>query len=224
MKSFKQFLNERTISSKKATYNTSPDLIEQAETCIYRDDFQCIKKCFDEGLDPNAIEANDKSPLGIIAIMRGQFRIVELFIQQGFDVNTKYDNNSALEYALDNYHMYAQRKSEAMEIVDLLLKNGADVNYHGNRTSPLYTAIYKDDLDLVKKLISYKADVNEVNKHTSNPILMSAFLDDKLDILEEMLKSGANPHIQNKWNESVYSYLKDSNKEVHKEILRKFKL
>jgi len=218
MKSFKQFLNERASVSKKTDYNNDPSLIDETETCIYRDDYKCVEECFEKGLDPNAEDTTDKCPLCIVAIQRGQYKIVQLFVNNGFNVNSQFQKESALENAISMYNLY--KSEDYVKIIDLLLSEGADVNYFSSRQSLLYRAVYEEHFDLATKLIQHNADVNWVMPVTTNPIIMSAVYDDKVNFVELLLKNGADPKIKNKWDESPFGYMTDPTTKHHKEYMK----
>jgi len=57
------------------------------------------------------------------------------------------------------------------EIVQGLLKHGAYVNEQNNKgNTPLHLAAEKSDIEVVKVLISAKADGRIINKHGDNPL------------------------------------------------------
>jgi hypothetical protein len=65
---------------------------------------------------------------------------------------------------------------------------------HFKTGTPLCTAIQKGELDFVKKLIEYGADVNE-RSYGMTPLMVAARYN-KVDIIKYLLAHGANPEIK----------------------------
>jgi len=64
-----------------------------------------------------------------------------------------------------------------LELVDIILNAGADVNLNSNKTSPpLFYAIAQGDLDLIIKLINEGADVKIINPEDGNSSIQYAIL------------------------------------------------
>nr|WP_199000428.1 ankyrin repeat domain-containing protein [Flavobacterium sp. ASV13] len=76
-------------------------------------------------------------------------------------------------------------------------------------TSPLTVAVSKGDLDFVKKLIEYGADVNEISEDLS-PLMIAARYN-KVDILKVLLANGANPSSKNEKGFTALKYAQLSN-------------
>ncbi|WP_428232894.1 ankyrin repeat domain-containing protein [Flavobacterium sp.] len=76
-------------------------------------------------------------------------------------------------------------------------------------TSPLTVAVSKGDLDFVKKLIEYGADVNEISEDLS-PLMIAARYN-KVDILKILLSNGANASAKNEKGFTALKYAQLSN-------------
>jgi uncharacterized protein len=59
-------------------------------------------------------------------------------------------------------------------MIELLLKHGADVNYNKNRRAPLYEALFAQKLDTVRLLIAKGADVDAGDENGTSYITMAA--------------------------------------------------
>jgi ankyrin repeat protein len=75
--------------------------------------------------------------------------------------------------------------------------------------TPLTVAVSKGDLEFVKKLIEYGADVNEISEDLS-PLMIAARYN-KVDILKILLSNGANPSAKNEKGFTALKYAQLSN-------------
>lgn len=153
------------------------------------------------------------------AIIKGDVRLVESFINLGFDVNAKSASvpviflavqekqNEILELMLANgadpnttylsepVAMYSVLKQN-LEALHLLLKYGAKVNSDVDGDSLLREAIRKKNPEMVQLLVNYKADVN---KPTFGKTPLNYAIEQKrADIVEILLKAGAKSDEQTK--------------------------
>lgn len=151
------------------------------------------------------------------AIINGDIRLVESFINLGFDVNTKSasvpviflavqkNQNEILELLLANgadanatylsepVAMFAVLRQN-IEALHLLLKYGAKVNSDVDGDNLLREAIRKHNPEMVQLLVNYKADVNKP-VYGKTP-LNYAIGQKRADIVEILLKAGAIPDEQ----------------------------
>jgi len=109
----------------------------------------------DHKADPNAKFWNGYTPL-MLSVRHGPVQTVERLIDAGADVNAvsvgdrpdqekAYDGTTALHEAI---------MAKKPEIVDLLIRKGADVNRADRRyQTPLYAAVIAEQEDIVRRLI-----------------------------------------------------------------------
>ncbi|MCC9065626.1 ankyrin repeat domain-containing protein [Flavobacterium piscisymbiosum] len=76
-------------------------------------------------------------------------------------------------------------------------------------STPLNVAVSKGDLDFVKKLIEYGADVNQLSEDLS-PLMIAARYN-KVDILKVLLANGANASVRNDKGFTALKYAQLSN-------------
>jgi len=113
-----------------------------------------------------------------------------------------------------------RKKEEQREIVLALLKKGANVNakidkngalWHKGDT-PLILSSMRGDLDVVKILIEYGADVNAKNDYGESPIMAACWMDE-IDIVKYLLEKQADINLKTKGAENALLYCMKSDKE-----------
>lgn len=113
------------------------------------------------------------------AILNGDFFALRQLVEQMNDVNfSPAKIESLLEFAVD---------LNQLEIVEFLLIRGADPN----RGLVLFRALRQKNLEMVKLLLSYRADVNCGNESKMTPLYYATNLD-SLTLMETILQHGAN--------------------------------
>jgi ankyrin repeat protein len=117
-----------------------------------------------------------------------------LLISYGADVKAmtseRHDFRTVLHYAV---------LSGNKQIVNLLLKQGAPVNFPSDyrKPTPLDFAILKGNTEMVKQLLEAGADVNANSPLIGSPlhIACSDNIENRLDILRLLLDNGADPNL-----------------------------
>jgi len=88
---------------------------------------ELVKLLLESGAEVNQVSTKKKYPITALgqAARMGYFEIAELLIEKGADVNfsSSEDNNSILQYAV-----YSESRTRN-QMIELLKKNGADINY-----------------------------------------------------------------------------------------------
>jgi ankyrin repeat protein len=141
----------------------------------------------DAGADINQVAASDKNSPLLTALINGHFDLAKLLVVRGADVNWAADNGVAPLYAVLNVQWapkalypqpqaYRQQKLSYLDMLELLLDKGADVNarltkkvwYSGYSfdlsgvdeigATPFWRAAYASDVEAMKLLASYGAD------------------------------------------------------------------
>ncbi|MFG4003238.1 ankyrin repeat domain-containing protein [Flavobacterium aquidurense] len=88
-------------------------------------------------------------------------------------------------------------------------------------STPLNVAVGKGDLEFVKKLIEYGANVNEISEDLS-PLMIAARYN-KVDILRVLLANGANASARNEKGFTALKYAQLSNATEAVAILKDLK-
>ncbi|CAD6233927.1 GSCOCG00007404001-RA-CDS [Cotesia congregata] len=138
------------LINRKADVNKSPPRGYESPVHIaaMNGDTEVFKKLYHLGANTHL-----KSSL-ISAVRSGHNEIVKFLIEQGFDANvTEPECGSCLLH-------YAVEKSNT-ELVEFLLENNAEIDAKKhNGVTPLYYAIVKERINIVKLLMARGADIN----------------------------------------------------------------
>jgi ankyrin repeat protein len=147
---------------------------------------EAVKALLDGGADVNQRDAADNSSALLIASINGQFDVAKL-LERGADVNTRSDSNNSPLFSVINAQWtpksrhpepadYMQQTTSYMDLVQLMLDKGADVNARLNYdlwfielgsgyltldwtgATPFFRATHALDLPLMKLLVQYGAD------------------------------------------------------------------
>lgn len=179
-------------SDESSGLSDDPAAKENLRTAIEKGDHNEVKRMVarEGAMDivlaydlPDTIDSKHVTPL-MLAVIRGQTRIVELLLKLKAEVNTSAAGWRALDFAFLN---------DQPAIAETLLKNGADVGVRNTimeRTS-LHWAADKGFLGCVKLLVKKGADVNMVNYLHVTPLHL-AISKGRIKIVEFLLESGAN--------------------------------
>jgi ankyrin repeat protein len=151
----------------------------------------------------------ERTPLWY-AVKTGKLEVVRLLVEAGADVNAGSwpplcqaveENDTAIaEYLIDHGARVTYLKegwgplqetvnhSNSIEMADLLLSRGADIN--AGTWPPLYNSVYHKRRDLFDLLIQRGADVNTPDKWGYTPLYFAVHNDD-LDYLKILIAHGA---------------------------------
>lgn len=136
-------------------------------------------------------------------VSTGNTREVEALIQQGVDLNAvDEDGDTALYYAVSRGYR---------NIVDLLLKHGANPNIVGLRRnpgelgSPLEFATDKGWYTIVSSLVEHGADIDRPGMYGATPVMVAA-ANGHVEVLHTLLAGGADPNRLDTGGDSALYY------------------
>ena len=180
-------------------------------------DLQTVQDLLTNGVEVNAKDYDDKTPLGWAAY-KGHTEIVKLILEKGADVNAKTNKGiTALMLAAEQNHMEiaklllandadinakttdngqtalmtAAAKSGHIAVVGLLLENGAEINAKNNKgTTALLVAAYTGDTEAVNVLLEKGADVNASTENGVTALLLAA-QNGHTEVVKLLEKAGA---------------------------------
>lgn len=146
------------------------------------------------GANPNARDRQGFTPLMKCCRLQQGLEAVLLLISFGADVNARtearHDYRSVLHYAV---------LSSSVPIVNLLLKQGARINFEEsyNKPTPLDLAILKGDVEMVRLMLDNNANLDASSPIIGSPLHMacSEGIPNRLEIIKLLLEKGANPNL-----------------------------
>jgi ankyrin repeat protein len=154
-------------------------------------DLMAVTAFLDAGINPNAQNpADGRTPL-ISAAARGDLEVVKRLLQGGADPNVKdKENYTALFHAIEA--MYPE-----VELM-ILDQPNLDLNARGlNGVTALMSYAWRDNNDVVKKLLDRGADVN-AQDNDGDAALHGVAKSGNMELLDLLLAKGANPNLKNK--------------------------
>ena len=198
----------RTLIARHAAVNgTQPDGMTALIWAAHNDDLEMAHLLISAGASAKAVNRYGITPLTEAALL-GDAPLVELLLKAGADPNTTLPEG-------DTVLMLASRTGNAAA-VKALLDSGANVNakegWHGEMA--LMAAAGENHPEVVRLLVERGADVNATGSKLDYPLivrqdvmsippvggltpLMEAARENSYEAAEALLKSGADPNIQN---------------------------
>lgn len=101
--------------------------------------------------------------------------------------------------------LWESARNGLMKFAKLLLDHGANANTcDKDGWTPLHIAVQNQDINMVKLLLKYKADVNATNKFGNNAVWIGVFYaNGETEIISLLLEFGGNPCQENKFGVSA---------------------
>jgi ankyrin repeat protein len=146
-----------------------------------------IRKLIQDGANPDSLNSSNHLPLNV-AISLGNLRIVELLLAMHCSVGRSdgFGRFPLHEAALTN-------KPNTADVVNLLLAHGASPDsrdYHGE--TPLMTACYWNNIDVIEALAACAADVNYQTVLMNRAAIHYATMRQDIDATSVLLRYGAD--------------------------------
>ncbi len=165
---------------------------------ISQGDTESLKKFIAEGLNINQyFDFFEDTPLCLAAAI-GQFDIVKLLVENGADVNARYEDGK--------FPLLSAARKEHLNIMQYLIDNGADVNAKlDNGYTILFNAVMGNKINVVKLLLKNGADPNIKNKFNDNGPLDHAIGNYQTNIVVSLMEYGAKP--KKDYEEKLYKIL-----------------
>jgi serine/threonine-protein phosphatase 6 regulatory ankyrin repeat subunit A/serine/threonine-protein phosphatase 6 regulatory ankyrin repeat subunit B len=113
--------------------------------------------------------------------------IIELLLDEGFDINTLDQNNNTVLHKACQF---------SIETTQLLLNRNIDINARNNKgQTALHIACEKKNIDIVKLLIDYNADIDALTNEGYTPLYIAHKYmksSGSVEIFDFLVKVGAN--------------------------------
>jgi uncharacterized protein len=187
---------------------------------VLNNDLKQAKMILDLGFSPNLIGKYNRPLIHSIARL-GHLEMLKLFHQYGAELDK-----------LDRIHftalMYASLYDKA-DIVEYLLKNGANYNHisntHSLNLSPIHLAAIGASIKSVKLLAENGANLNALGSTGSNALLWGLFegSDKHVTVAIKLIELGADPTIKNKSDYSAENFAKNTKNEELIKIIEEWK-
>ncbi|OGE57475.1 hypothetical protein PENARI_c002G10273 [Penicillium arizonense] len=167
-----------------------------------RDYEEIIRVLLEHGANPNSLESRGRTPLNIATHFTNP-KIVELLIQYGatLEVVDLPEGWDPLTYRTTPIKFLCQSSCPSRtEMLDLLLKHGADINFADkNNETPIFAVATEWDIDnnedLLKEFVARGAQVNYQNSDGNTPLHVC---DDHQDqLIPILLENGADINMRN---------------------------
>jgi len=163
---------------------------------IKNNEAEKVEKMIGEGTDPG-YQFSGKNALHV-ACQSGSSEMVKLILDAGVEVNERTEEGEGmtpLQYAIF-------KSSVPAEVIRILLDHGAKVNAKGpNGAMPIHFAILRsgdetESLKIAKILIEHGAELDPEKEENSTALRAS--MHNRADMLELVLKNGAEPNKHSK--------------------------
>ena len=170
----------------------------------------------------NAVNSKGESAL-TNAVKSGSPKSVDLLLSKGADAKTKDKQGNDLAYYLVESYRPARggfgggtaaenpKQDDFGDKLKSLQKSGINFNATRKDGGTLYhVAIAKNDLEILKKLVPLKIDVNAKNKEGLTVLHRAAMLSKNDEILKYLISIGAKKDIASEFNETAYTLAKEN--------------
>ena len=166
--------------------------MEQLWEALYNYDMELLSNLLDRtpDLDLNEVDSFGRSLLGY-AVAYGDAALVQKLSEAGASGDLIYGSDFEIP-------LYIAVKAGREDIIDILLKYGANVNITVEHSSLLSRAINSREFNpkIVWKLIAAGADVNLItNQLMSMAPLHNAAMYNRVEVIQWLIAAGADPNI-----------------------------
>ncbi|KAJ5067903.1 ankyrin repeat-containing protein [Anaeramoeba ignava] len=185
-----QFIkNINSIQQNELKKNSQPILNFALEN---KNSLEMIQLLISKGANPNSTDKKQKNALHSAILNKCELEIIEFLINSKIEINSIDDEKkTALDYSIN-----IQRENQ-MEIVKLLVENGADVNIATHQSKyPLHFACQiENSFEIVKFLVEKGADINVKNIWNETPLHL-ACQQKSFKIITFLIEKGADINLQ----------------------------
>ena len=122
---------------------------------------EIVKNLVEKGVDVNIKDSQNQTPL-LFAVQNGDESLVKLLLDLGAKINGPGYNEA----------IFAAIELKSSEILKILVKNGAEVNFKDeiNESTPLHIAVSDHKYEMANILVEAGANVNARNEESVTPL------------------------------------------------------
>lgn len=194
----------------KGVYNDTP-----LECAVRVGSIEIVSLLLNAGAKPDPA-SEDQIPL-ISAVMINDLEIVKLLLAFTKDLNAT-SGNWAYKTALH----YAAGSETNLEILRLLIKNGANLNARNSeKETPVHLAVLEKRDDALAELVTAGADINAQDKRGNTPLIL-AVKEKSPKAVRILLKAGAEVRIKNNEGFTASHFAKGRGFAVIASLLRQY--
>lgn len=194
----RDFISYGAYVNTQDKYGRTPLIIALYGDCS-KETSEIITNLIKSGCNINKADNMGVRPIHI-ATKREYSELIEIFIKIGVDVNV-FDKKGNLPLVI------ASEQAD-YETVNILTEAGASLNATNEygETSLMY-AVRNNDFKLTKSLIAWDIDVNKANIKKQAPLHIAA-INENIDIMNILIRSGANLYAKDQDNKTPLNFLK----------------
>ncbi|KAJ6250947.1 ankyrin repeat [Anaeramoeba flamelloides] len=154
-----------------------------------RKSLEIVKLILEGGANPNYEDKKHRSALQYLALINNDTEVLVTLLDFGADPNCNYGGVSPIFLNLNG-------KKVDKNVIDVLLKNGADVNYHKDNAS-LFHAIKIDvPLQIIKSMVDHGAEINTTLESGQTPPLHMCINNKEPNILKYLISKGVDINVK----------------------------
>ncbi len=185
-----------SVQATKNKWDFNKDSWTEIMKASYIGDINEIENLIKSGKDVNErISGGNVFTALDVAIRVQNYKVVKYLLREGAKVEVQ---GSSFEQPL----IIASRGKDA-DIVDILLKYGADINKNFNGWTALKEAASRGSLKVLQTLINNGAYLENLNVKKGNSPLVLAVYDGSVEKVSALLNAGANPSYKNNQGETA---------------------
>ena len=170
--------------NEKDEYGYSP--LHEAVT---RGTLESMNILLNEGAKINIVDTYGDSPLHL-AVQNSDIEKIKLLIEHGADVNIK----GPIDWVPTPFKLALETGYDNMDIIELLLNNGAKTNLTNKDEILLFLAIYRDDFEEMRRLIKNGTSINKRDDDGLTP-LFYACISRNIQEIKWLIENGATVNL-----------------------------
>lgn len=178
---------------------------------IRQDNPAKMEELLSRGFDANTVNTNGQYGL-YIALGDGALKVAKTLI------NWSQTDVNKLNLKDESPLMLAALK-ENLELVQMLIQRGADVNKTG--WAPLHYAASKGNLEIVALLVENSAYIDAESPNGTTPLMMAAMYGTPATV-GFLLQEGADPQLKNQRGMTALQFAQQGNRPDSVEVIAKF--